>query len=382
MPKSDISISRKPEVADISTTLCGIPMKSPFILSSGPLGSDADALIKAYNAGCGAVVTKTIRAQKAVNPLNHIAAFGSKSLLNCEKWSDLPREQWIKVEIPKAKAAGVVVIASVGHTKVEAKETVKEVEKAGADMIELVSYSKDDILPMLKITKELVDIPVICKLSANWSDVAGLAQELTRGGADGLCAIDSIGPTLRIDINRAAPVLGGEGGAGWMSGEAIRPVSLHVNADISRRLPDFRNLYGCGGCMSAADAIEFLMCGCAGVGLCTYGILNGIDAVTGLCNDLSETLCQLGYHDIESVRGAAIKNLPKEDIQGKIKFKFKPFPDKDLGFKGCIRCNRCGVVCSYGARRLEYPEMTVDERLCRGCGVCADICPTGALKAE
>jgi hypothetical protein len=124
-------------------------------------------LIRAHNAGCGAVVTKTIRIGRAINPVRHIAAFGHSSLVNCEKWSDLERDQWYEHEIPLTKAAGAVVIASVGHTPEEARVIVPDAEKAGADMNELVCYSEDAMLSMLEIAKNSVSIPVICKLSAN-----------------------------------------------------------------------------------------------------------------------------------------------------------------------------------------------------------------------
>ena len=77
------------EGADISIDFCGYHLKSPYILSSGPLSYSAEGMIRAYNAGAGAVVTKTIRLDAADNPIHHMGTVGNSSLINCEKWSDI-----------------------------------------------------------------------------------------------------------------------------------------------------------------------------------------------------------------------------------------------------------------------------------------------------
>ncbi len=261
---------------DISTTLCGIPLRTPYILTSGPLSYAAEGLIRAHQAGCGAVVTKTIRLGRAINPVNHIGMLGDKSLINCEKWADSNPDLWYNREIPMTKAAGAVVIASVGHTPQEARVIVEDCEKAGADMIELVSYTEDTLLPMLDFTRDHVNIPIICKLSGNWPDTVGSAAKCIEHGADGICALDSIGPPLKLDIHKARPEMMGAGGYGWMSGEFMRPISLRINSEIARNHPDFKSLYGSGGCMSAENAVEFLMAGCMGVGVCSVGIIRDV----------------------------------------------------------------------------------------------------------
>ncbi len=312
--------------SDISTTLCGIKLRTPYILTSGPLSYAAEGLIRAHNAGCGAVVTKTIRLGRAINPVNHIGKVSENTLINCEKWADSDRLVWYEREIPMTKAAGAVVIGSVGHTPMEAEAIVEDVEKAGADIIELVSYTEDTLLPMLDFTLAHVKIPVICKLSGNWPDTVGTAIKCLEHGAHGICAIDSIGPTLKIDIDHARPEMMGAGGYGWMSGEAMRPISMRINSEIARRAPKgFKDLYGSGGCMSARDAMEFLMVGCSGVGVCSVGILRDVEYIEEMCYDLSKLMAKMGYKDIESVRGAALGNFPTKDVVSKLYFTYEPY---------------------------------------------------------
>ncbi len=269
--------------ADISTEFCGIKLRTPYILTSGPLSYAAEGMIRAYQAGCSAVVTKTIRLGRAINPVHHIGMLGDHSLINCEKWADSDRLRWYEREIPMTKAAGAIVIGSVGHTLEEAKVICEEVEQAGADMIEVVSYAEETLLPMLDWAKSHVNIPVICKLSANWPDTVGTAMKCLEHGADGLCANDSFGPTLKIDIEHARPEMMGANGTGWMSGEAVRPLSLRINHDIITKRPDFKNLYGSGGVMEADHAIEYFMVGSRAVGVCSVGIIRDIDYIEQMC---------------------------------------------------------------------------------------------------
>ena len=370
----------KLEGADIGIDFCGYHLQSPYILSSGPLTYGSEGMIRGYKAGCGAVVTKTIRKEAAINPVHHMGTVNQDSLINCEKWADSDRQQWYDKEIPEAVKAGVIVIASVGHTLGEAKEIVEEVEKAGAHMIELVSYTEDTLIPMLDYTKAHVKIPVICKLSGNWPDPVGTAKLCLEHGADGLCAIDSIGPTLKIDIKKARPELMSGDGYGWMTGAAMRPISMRINSEIARNTPELRNLYASGGVMSADNAIEYMMAGAMGAGVCTVGILKGVNYIEKMCYDLSKRLKELGYDSVADVNRAALPNFPKKEYVSKLDFHFQPF--REDGTKLGVSCGKCVNACCYEARKLAFPEMTVDQDKCRYCGLCVDVCPTGALTAD
>ncbi|MDN5362818.1 MAG: heterodisulfide reductase subunit [Moorella sp. (in: firmicutes)] len=309
--------------ADLTTELCGIKLKSPFILSSGPLTYAAEGIIRAYEYGCGAVVTKTIRHQAAINPVHHIGKINKDSLINCEKWADSAPEVWFEREIPMAKKAGVVVIASVGHTLPEAEDLVKPCEDAGADFIELVSYTEDTLLPMLDAALKRVKIPVLCKLSGNWPDPVGTAKKALEMGASGITAIDSIGPTLKIDIKNARPEMMSKNGYGWLSGGAIRPIALRINSEIARN--GCTNLVGTGGVTCAEDAVEYLMVGCNAVGVHSIAVLKGVEYFAKLNHDLARLLAQLGYKDIPSVRGVALPNFPKEEIVAQLEFHYEPY---------------------------------------------------------
>ena len=356
----------------IKTYLFGIKLQSPFILGSGPLSYGAKGLIRAHKAGAGAVVTKTIRDNPAVNPFPHMAVAGKDSMINAEEWSDISGLEWVEKEIPEAKKAGVVVIASVGHTPVEVENWVGRVDKAGADIIELVSYERDTILPMLKKAKALTDKPVLIKISPNWAEAVGIALENLEAGADGITAIDSIGPVLRIDIQTGKPLVGGCRGFGWLTGSAIKPIALRYVAEISSATD--KPVIGLGGVTRAEDAVEMLMAGAQAVGICTAPIVKGVEYIGKLNDRLEKLITKLGYKNSAELTGLSHKYL-NPDANNK-KFDFIYNADT------CTGCMACVKACSYEARDLQNKIMSLDTELCRYCGLCFSVCPNGSLSTD
>ena len=183
---------------------------------------------------------------------------------------------------------------------------------------------------------------------------------------------------MKIDIRRARPEMESRDGYGWLTGEAIRPIALRINAEIARCHPELRSLYASGGCMRPEHAVEYLMAGAMGVGVCTAAILHGTAYIEKLCRGLSELLLELGYRSVEEVYRAALPNFSRKEAEGPAGFSFAPF--RMDGSRLCIACRRCEQVCCYGARVLNFPAMELDRSRCRSCGLCADVCPTGALQ--
>ena len=352
----------------LATQLFDIALESPFVLGSGPLSYDGAGMIRAHKAGAGAVTTKTIRDIPAENPFPHIAVAGRDSLINAEKWSDIPGDAWVNEEIPRAKAAGVVVIGSIGHTLSEVENWLPKVDAAGADMIELVSYEEADLVPMIRAAKRLSDKPVLAKLSPNWKNPIASAQAVLAAGADGITAMDSIGPVLRIDIETGRPITGGAKGFGWLSGGAIKPITLRYVAEIAA-ISD-KPIIGIGGVMTAEDALEMLMAGATAVGICTAPLLKGIDYISRLNERLAGLLDRLSYETVASASGFSLPFLSEGEEHSRFAFAFEP----DL----CTACMICVRCCPYEARDLKDKVMSLNET-CRCCGLCASQCPTGAL---
>jgi dihydroorotate dehydrogenase (fumarate) len=377
-------------MADLSVTLCGLKLKNPLILSSGPLSWNAESIRAAFAAGAAAVVTKTIRPQATANPVPHIAAVGHRSLLNTEGWSDLPARQWIEQELPALTGREGVLIASTGHTPADVEALAASLARAGADMLEVVSYKAEDAAPMVAVAKCLVSIPVLVKVSANWPSLLDVVDACLRAGADGVTAIDSIGPALRVDVEHGRPFLGS---FAWLSGAAILPVALwSVAATASRLLSGeaataSHSLFdetaiglrhnipvvGTGGVTRAEDVVEMVMAGATAVGVHTAPLLEGLEWFGKILTKLERWLDDHGHSRLADLRGVALPYLQMAASHTPLAFAFDPAT--------CTECGRCATVCAYSARQLlSGPRMALDEGRCRSCGLCASVCPTSALR--
>ncbi|MBL7183653.1 MAG: 4Fe-4S binding protein [Anaerolineae bacterium] len=355
-------------MSDLTVTLCGLKLKNPLILASGPLSWSAVGIRAAFAAGAAAVVTKTIRPQATVNPVPHIAALKRGSLLNTEGWSDLPAKQWIERELPSLSSRDGVLVVSLGHTPAEVEALAAPLARAGADMLELVSYRAEDAAPMVEAAKRAVSVPVLVKVSANWPDLLEVVEACLQAGADGITAIDSIGPALRVDVETGRPLLGS---FAWLSGAAIRPLALRVVAEICLRhsVP----VVGTGGVGRAEDVVEMVMAGATAVGVHTAPLLQGLGWFDKTLARLERWLDERGHAYLSDLRGLALPHLQEPASHTPLTFVFDS--------EACNQCDRCVTVCAYRARDLSPDgQMSLDEAACRSCGLCASVCPTGALR--
>jgi len=357
-------------MSDLATTLCGNELRNPLILASGPLSWSAEGIHTAFAAGAAAVVTKTIRLQSAINPMPHIAALRQGSMLNIEEWSDLSAEQWIKRELPALAERDGVLIASLGHTPTEVQALAAPIAEAGPDMLELVSYQAEDAAPMVEAAKRAVSVPVLAKVSANWHDLPKVVSACLQAGADGIAAIDSLGPALRVDVETGRPLLDS---FAWLSGAAILPIALRAVAEICLRhdVP----VVGTGGVGRTEDVVEMVMAGATAVGIHTAPLLQGLEWFGKTLAQLEQWLDERNYARLRDLRGMALPYLRAPVSHSPLTFAFDA--------EACSLCKRCVTVCAYEARRLT-PErqMSLDETACRSCGLCVSVCPTGALRAS
>ena len=354
---------------DLTVDLCGLRLRNPLVLASGPLSWNATAIRAAFDAGAAAVVTKTIRPAAAVNPTPHIARAGRGSMLNIEGWSDLPAEQWITEELPALRDRDGVLIASTGHTPAEVDLLAGPLAETGVDLLELVSYHAADAAPMVRAAKRSTSIPILAKLSANWPNVGKTARACLEAGVDGFTAIDSVGPALRVDVETGRPRLGS---FAWLSGAAIRPIALRVLAEI--RLEHQIPIVGTGGVEQAEDVVEMVMAGAAAVGAHTAPLMKGLRWFAHVRRALERWMEDHDVNSLEDLHGSALPWLRRETSHEDLSFTF----DRDT----CTACGRCVTVCAYGARNLmEDGRQALDPALCRSCGLCVSVCPTGALRS-
>ena len=316
------------------------------------------------------MVTKTISLVRADNPMPHMVLSAPNTLINCEKWSDLEAADWIDREIAVAREGGAVVIGSVGLAPQDVRELAAKVAAAGAHMVEVVSYTEEAMVPMVREARKLVKVPLLAKVSPNWPGVVRTAVECVKAGADGITATDSFGPILRIDVATARPMLGGPFGHGWLSGAAIKPITLRIVSEIAQAVD--APIVGTGGVARGVDALEMLMVGASAVGVCSQPILTGLKAFGRLNRELSQNLDKYGYASPAAAKGVALPHLVDREQKTRLSFDYDP--------AACNDCHLCVDLCPYGARSLSKDRvMGLDEDKCRHCSFCVSVCASGAL---
>jgi len=370
-------------MADLTTTLFDVEMPTPWVLASGPLSYDAHGLWTAYKAGAGGIVTKTLRLERAVNPTPHMVVPRTSNLratlFNTEKWADLTWEQWVEKELPALKGHPGALIASIGHTAHEAEVITGPVAATGVvDIVECVAYTYEALPPLVRAVREHTDLPILAKLTFNWGDqLMPTAEAALKAGADGFTAIDSVGPTLQIDIDTCLPTIGGVGNRAWMSGAALRPIAQAVVADLVARFG--KPVVGTGGIVFAEDAVEMTMVGATALGVCTAPLLRGLEWFGKTSEKLSAWLDAHSYARLADACGLALPHLhPIEDTH-RLSFNFEPLK--------CTLCDLCVVLCPYEARQMDGGEkpktpgllQLLQEDTCRYCGLCVEVCKPAAL---
>lgn len=343
----------------------GKKVNSPFVLGSGPLSYGAEGIKTMFNSGIDIVVTKTIRIEAANNPIPHMVMNSTNGLINNELWSDYSYEHWINEEFPSLKdRESGVLIASLGHTLDELRKMLQGINDSSVDAIELVSYEPQELLPMLKFSKENTNLPIIVKLPSRMDNLVETAIQLEELGADAITACDSVGPTLRIDIKTKKKQLGGKG-TGWITGNGILPITLYNINEIKKKVAI--PIIGLGGCMSESDAVEMILAGASYPGICTYPIIKGKDSIVKLNDKFENLLNNLKVDDICDIVGKA-----QDCINDSMDFEFLFMKEK------CVFCKRCQTVCAYKSRKIDT-DMHLNENTCRKCGLCVSVCPTEAL---
>lgn len=318
----------------LATTVNGMRFENPFILGSGPPGTNAKVIMKAFAAGWGGVVAKTT-ALSDTEVINVMPRYGKLrspkgdviGFQNIELISDRPFEDWekdfvlVKKECPKN-----ILIASImeSYDKKRWQELAKRCEATGVDGLEL-NFScphghpergmgaamGQDPARVQEVTSWVVDavkIPVWAKMTPNITDVCIPAKAAQSGGAHGVAAINTVLSVIGIDLKtlRPLPTVEGHSVAGGYSALAVKPIGLRMVRDIAAELPGFA-ISGIGGITQSPDAIEYMLVGASTVQICTGAMLFGLEIINELKSGM---LAFMQEHKFEQLSDFVGKSLP------------------------------------------------------------------------
>jgi len=357
-------------MVDLTTDLCGLELRNPILPAAGPPGRDGRALLACASGGAGGLVSKTISTRAAAAPALNMAELPG-GFLNCELWSELPPERWLEREYALAREAGLPLIISLGYTADDIRALAPRL-RPFADAVELSThYVGEDPRPMqqaVSAARELLDVPVIVKLSPLGRDMVAAAQAAVDAGAQALAAINSVGPCLAIDTESGRPLLGGAKGYGWLSGPAIKPLALRYVFEISQAVPV--PVVGVGGVTSGRDAVEMLMAGASAVQVCTAAILRGPQVFGRIAAELEAWLSAHGWNSPREIVGYTARQARTSERP------LHAAVESDL----CTGCQLCERSCVYRAIQMESRKAVVNPAACTACGLCATRCRPGAIR--
>jgi len=401
-------------MVDLTTSFAGIQSPNPFWLASAPPTNSGPQLMRAFEAGWGGAVWKTLGKpiQNVSSRLSALDYQGKKmaGLNNIELITDRPLEVNLREmeEVKKRFPKNALIASLMVETKQEWKEIIRQVEDVGCDGIELnfgcphgmcergmgsaVGQEPALLEKITSWTKEYAKVPVIVKLTPNITDVTVPAEAALRGGADAVSLINTIKSIISVDLDRFAPypMVNGKSTNGGYCGPAVKPIALHMVGAIARQQKGKLPISGIGGISNWNDAVEFMLLGASSVQVCTAVMHYGYRIIEDMVQGLSDYMKEKNFHSIPELVGKAV---PQFTDWGSLDLNYHHVAE--IHEEHCIGCNLCVVACDDGAHQCIdlNPELRTDgftrgapkvrEPECVGCNLCLLVCPSpGAITME
>lgn len=393
-------------MADLSCKIAGIDSLNPFWLASAPPTDKKYNVVRAFQAGWGGVVWKTLGIDPPV--VNVSSRYGAhhdqnRRLLginNIELISDRPLALNLQ-EIRECRAEWpdhVIIGSMMAPIEERAwKDLAQQIAESGVHGIELnlgcphgmcergmgsaIGQVPEMVEQVTRWVKEAVDIPVFTKLTPNITNILWSAEAALKGGADAVSLINTVNSIISVDLDQMVPepMVDGKGTHGGYCGSAVKPIALNMVAEIART-PETQALEisGIGGITTWKDAAEFMALGANAVQVCTAAMIYGFRVVDDLMDGMSQWMDDQGYTSVDQFTRKAVPQVANWN-ELNMNFDTKAVIDPDK----CIECGRCHIACedtSHQAIAMNVKpeggkEFVVIDAECVGCNLCCHICP-------
>lgn len=328
-------------MAGLSVTIDGLKLPNPFIIASGPPGTNANVIGKAFDEGWGAVVCKTVclEASKIINVSPRYARLRDEQSREVYGWenieliSDRPFGVWIdEFRRLKDRYPDKVLIASImeEYRKDAWIEIVERTQAAGVDALEL-NLSCPHGLTERNMGQAMGQEPGICgevcawvmsaarvpvwaKMTPNVTDICAPGRAALAAGCHGLSAINTVLCIMGVDLEtlRPEPAVEGYTVAGGYSCKAIRPIALRLTMELARLIRDEfprASLSGIGGIESGRDAAQFILLGADSVQVCTGVMKHGYGLVKRMCDELYGFMERHGFSSVAEFKGRSLQYI-------------------------------------------------------------------------
>lgn len=288
-------------------------LKNNLVLASGILGNSMAILERVYRNGCGLVTMKSIGPEPRDGHNNPTVVDLGHGMINAVGLPT-PGYRHMENEWKELEQRDFPIIASIYGGSVDEYRIVAEyVSARQPDFIELniscpnsekhgmiFGISPESSRDVVSAVKKVISVPLIAKLTPQAPDIAGIAKACQDAGADAICAINTLGPGMIIDIESQKPVLAFK--KGGLSGPMIKPVAVRCVYDIFQavNIP----IIGLGGVTTGEDAVEMIMAGASLVGIGSAVKYRGIDVFSKVENEIQSWLLEHSL-TLDDIKGAA-----------------------------------------------------------------------------
>ena len=390
-------------MASLQSNFLGIQSPNPFWLASAPPTDKKINVLRAFEAGWGGVVWKTLGSQvKNVSSRYSALYSANKRLLgfnNIELISDRPLDINLReiTECVKLFPDRAMIVSLMADNNKESWHTlIKQVEDAGAHGIELnfgcphgktergmgaaVGQDPEIARMVVEWVMEKATIPVITKLTPNVHSVVPTGKAVVEAGTNGLSLINTIQSVTGVDLDTFVPnpYVAGKSVYGGYCGTAVKPIALKMLSTISqnettRKVP----VSGIGGVSTWKDAVEFMLLGATNVQVCTAAMNHGFRIVEDMIEGMSNWMDEKGFTKLTDFIGKSVDTITHwEDLDINYHHIAQINQDK------CIHCGLCYIACedtSHQSINIEkgnpYNKYTIKEEECVGCNLCQIVCP-------
>lgn len=389
---------------NLSIDFCGIKSPNPFWLASAPPTNTGDQVKRAFDEGWGGAVFKTLAASPITNVSSRFAAvnLGSQRIMgfnNIELISDRPLELNLRElsDIKKQFPKNVLIASLMFESKEQWQDIMRRVQDGGVDGVELnfgcphgmcergmgsaVGQEPALLSKITRWVREVSTIPIIVKLTPNVSDILEPAHAAVAGGAHAVSLINTIKSIMGVDLERMVPipVVSDASTNGGYCGPAVKPIALHMIAQIARDPQIPIPISGMGGISTWQDAAEFMALGSTTLQVCTAVMKDGFRIIRELTQGLEGFLASKNMDSVSQLVGQAVSA-------------YKDWGDLDMNHhviarideSKCIGCQLCYISCYDGSHQcidIHDPKINasripwVKEDECVGCNLCALVCP-------
>ena len=390
-------------MADISSNFLGIKSPNPFWLASAPPTDKKYNVLRAFEAGWGGVVWKTLGTQvKNVSSRYSAVNFNGGKVMgfnNIELISDRPLDINLKEITECIKLfpdRAMVVSLMADNDRNSWHELIKKVEDTGAHGLELnfgcphgmtergmgatVGQDPEIARMVVEWVMEKATIPVITKLTPNVHSPVPTGKACVEAGSNALSLINTIQSVTGIDLDTLVPnpYVAGKSVFGGYCGPAVKPIALKMLTTLSQDpVTSGVPISGIGGVSNWRDAVEFMLLGAANVQVCTAAMTHGFRIIEDMCEGLNNWMDEKGFNTLPDFIGKSVEKITQwEELDINYHHVAKIDPAK------CINCGLCYIACedtSHQSINLQYGKpyntYTIKEDECVGCNLCQLICP-------